>query len=60
MDDVWDSCVSLSKKCVRGPPQKAHSNPHFVVLWFGYFLGVLYVVDFFKFERPETPFQLPF
>ena len=26
------------KKCLRGPPSKAHSNPFFTVLWFDGFL----------------------
>ena len=44
------------KKCLRGPPSKAHSNPFFTVLWFDVFFGVLYVVDFCDFQCPEIPF----
>ena len=48
------------KKCLRGPPSKAHSNPFFTVLWFDGFFGVLYVVDFCDFQCPEIPFWRPF
>ena len=49
------------KKCLRGPPSKAHSNPYFTALWFDvYFFGVLYVVDFFDFQCPEIPFWRAF
>ena len=47
------------KKCLRGPPSKAHSNPFFTVLWFDRFFGVLYVVDFCDLIRAARECRRP-
>ena len=48
------------KKCLSGPPSKAHSNPFFTVLWFDGLFGVLYVVDFCDFQCPKIHSGLHF